>query len=128
MIAVQKVAFREILESKQTLRNLLVMMIAWFTSCFGYYLMNFYIKYIPGNIYENNASSAIAQFFGVLSCGMISDYFGPRKALVISFVISSLGGYSLALGIEFFVKYIPYFVFFAVYGVASSFHIGYLAN
>jgi nitrate/nitrite transporter NarK len=85
------------------------------------------MKYMPGNIYQNACFSSIAQFLGVLSCGIICDKFGPRRALVISFSIAGLFGFFLAIAMQN-VELVPYFIFCASFGIGSSFHIGYLAN
>lgn len=124
----KSVNFKDIMNDNETTKKLTVMVIAWFVSCYGFYLMNFYMKYIPGNIYENSIYASIAQFIGVLSSGAFCQKFGPRKALVASFSIASFFGYSLALSMWKFPETIPFFVFFASFGIASSFHIGYLAN
>ena len=104
------------------------MVISWFVSCYGYYLMNFYLKYIPGNVYWNSCIAAIAQLLGVASAGAICEIYGPRKTIVATFSTASVFGYSLALAVMYAPQTIPYFVFFAFYGIASSFHIGYIAN
>ena len=35
--------------------NLVMMVVCWMVASFGYYLINFYEKYIEGNIFVNNA-------------------------------------------------------------------------
>jgi hypothetical protein len=32
--------------------NLLSMVMIWLNCTFGYYLVNFYIKYVPGNVFS----------------------------------------------------------------------------
>jgi MFS family permease len=103
------------------------MVIAWFVSCYGYYMMNFYMKYIPGNIYVNASTSAIAQLLGVASAGAICEVYGPKKTIIATFSMASIFGF-LSLSMWYVPESIPYFVFFASFGIASSYHIGYLAN
>ena len=48
------------LKDKTVLVNLVIMMVVWFASVFGYYLINFQLKYLPGNIHINSILSYVA--------------------------------------------------------------------
>jgi hypothetical protein len=43
-------------------RNLILAVITWSASMFNYYLNLFYIKYIPGNIYQNSLYVGLTDF------------------------------------------------------------------
>ena len=43
--------------------NLTIAMILWLAVAFGYYLINFEIKYIPGNLYVNVIMATTAEAF-----------------------------------------------------------------
>ena len=43
----------EFLKNRQNLKNGLIFILMAITCSFCYYLINFYVKYIPGNIYTN---------------------------------------------------------------------------
>jgi hypothetical protein len=51
-------------------RNLIIMAGCWLVGCFCYYLMTFYVKYIPGNIFQNVTFSASADIIGFIATGI----------------------------------------------------------
>lgn len=42
------------------------MLLNWGAVCFGFFLLNFFIKYLPGDIYINSIVSGLAAFFMLL--------------------------------------------------------------
>ena len=53
--------FREKLTSEKNLiHNLLMMIMAWVAGSFSFYLLNFLIKYMPGDIYYNSMVSGLS--------------------------------------------------------------------
>lgn len=57
--------------NKTLSRNLIIMAGCWLTGCFCYYLMNFYVKYLPGNIFQNVLFSSSADVIGFVATGFI---------------------------------------------------------
>ena len=49
----------------KNVRNVTVFLIAQVGATFGYYMLNFFIKYIPGDIYANEAAMAVAENLAV---------------------------------------------------------------
>lgn len=47
--------------------NLLVMTIIWTASGFTYYLLEFYVKYFPGNVFFNKALFGVADACSILA-------------------------------------------------------------
>lgn len=71
----------------QVLFNMGMMIFAWSCVSFSYFLLNFYIKYIPGNIYENQMVSGLACFAFLIS-GPISKKVNNKHILTGSFVMA----------------------------------------
>ena len=42
--------------------NLAMMLVAWGSASFSFYLLNFFIKYMPGDIYINSIISGLSCF------------------------------------------------------------------
>ena len=75
--------------------NIILMSLCWLTTSFNYYMVGFLLKYFPGSIYVNGSISALSEVAATLSAGLIYAKFGVRKAFVISFGISALGGFGI---------------------------------
>ena len=51
--------------------NLIIMIMAWSASSFCYFVIGFYIKYIPGNIFNNAISTGVADAVSAFSVGIL---------------------------------------------------------
>lgn len=78
-------------------RNLIMMIIFWISCTACFYLMGYYIKYIPGNIYFNVFFMAIGDLLSPIFACLVAQYTSSKVSLSISFIIST-GGASLILG------------------------------
>jgi hypothetical protein len=52
-------------------KNLIILCGCWMASTFSYYMILFYMKYLPGNIFENTIYSSIADTVGYLFTGIL---------------------------------------------------------
>ncbi len=55
--------FKELLSNKDHYWNLIVMNVAWSSTSFGYYLISYYLKYIPGDIYTTIILASLSEVF-----------------------------------------------------------------
>jgi hypothetical protein len=44
------------------MHNLIMMIVSWVAASFSFYLLNFFIKYMPGDIYINSIISGCSAF------------------------------------------------------------------
>jgi hypothetical protein len=51
--------------------NLIIMIMAWSASSFCFYIIGFYIKYIPGNVFHNVVSTSVADAISSIAVGFI---------------------------------------------------------
>ena len=77
--------------------NLIIMILSWSASSFCFYIIGFYIKYIPGDIFVNMITTCIADVISSIVAGVIAQYIGTQRTLFGSFAISALGGVCLNL-------------------------------
>lgn len=105
------------------------MTLVWLATSFGYYLILTLVNTFD-DVYEvaitNNVSEILAYFLS----GLFYERIGVKLSLIVSFVISALGGGLLlvwGLGHE---ESTWFFVFFllAKFGVTCTFNINYSAN
>jgi len=72
--------------------NLMLMTAVWVAASFNYYLISFYMKYVPGDIFVNNSVSCVAELAAdLLSCLFVSR-LGIKKSFVGSFILAAVGG------------------------------------
>ncbi len=64
--------------------NLILMIINWSCVSFFFYLLNFFIKYMPGDIFINSIISGLACFTMLLQ-GPLQKRFSSKFGLIVSF-------------------------------------------
>ena len=95
-IASTKSDFWSLFEIKMYVINIIMMNIAWSASSFTYYMVGFYIKYIPGDIYKNVIISCLSESFACLISGFIAVIFGTKNTLLVCFAMGGIFGICLA--------------------------------
>ena len=82
---------------KSLLINLILMTVFWTAGSFNYYIITFYLKYIPGNIYVNTTLSSFAEVAAYIGSGLLFNIFGVKLSYMISFWLATAGGILLSL-------------------------------
>ena len=100
----------------------------WTTSSFCDYLLTFYLKYIPGNIFVNTSCSTFASLIGHAASGVVAKKFGIKIAFFVSFILASLGGLLLIFLYNADGLVIGVFVLFAKFGCSFAFNLVYFAT
>ena len=60
------------------------------TASFDYYLIGFYMKYIPGNIFVNTIMSSVAECIATFTTGCIVKCAGPRNSMIQALCLSAV--------------------------------------
>ena len=108
--------------------NLILMTVFWTSSSFNYYIITFYLKYIPGNIYVNTSLACIAEVIAYLCSGFVMNIFGVKLSFIISYVLAATGGILLVIFFNAEGILIAVFVLFAKFGISFAFNLTYLAT
>lgn len=82
--------FNNLTDDRVHFANLVIMNVAWSSTSFGFYLISYYMKYIPGDIYTNVVLSALADCLSSFFSGYLITKVGTQKTLVVSFFISGI--------------------------------------
>ena len=76
------------------LTNLIIFVYLFCAASFNYYLLNFYLKYMPGDIYENSIVSSISETIAhymagcmVLKIGAVHTLSGTNLLAAISGIV-----------------------------------------
>ena len=108
--------------------NLLCILFLWIVSTFDYYLINFQLKYIDGDIYQNTIVSSVSEVTAYLVSGALYDKIGPKVSFIGSFAIGIVGSLFYILFSEANKSLVPLMVLGTKFGISSCFNCVYLAN
>jgi len=111
---------------RKVIFNLVVMTFIWCAVGFGFFLVNFQLKYLPGSIYTNCLASGASGFCAILIGGFVYKKLGLKPALQMSFLISLIGAI-LILSLDT-PTLMPVFTVLANFGMASGFTILFVSN
>ena len=106
----------------------------WLLSSFNFYLITFYLKSFPGNVYINSACFATADMVAFLSSGIILSKTTIRQGLTFSYSLSCIASFTYLFmyrkadtndTIRDYV--IPLIIAFCRIGGSMSYNIGYIS-
>jgi len=108
--------------------NLISSVMCWLLSSFNFYLITFYLKSFPGNIYVNSLCFAGADMLAYVSSGVLLSKITVSQGFTLSYALSVFGG---VLYLLFYTSsnefVIPVIVTFTRIGGSMSFNIGYIS-
>jgi len=107
--------------------NLLLMTVFWTTSSLNYYIVLYYLKYVPGNIYVNAALSCTADIASHLILGGLMKKLGVRISFMIAFGLAASGSCLLVIFFKADGALIAVFVMLAKFGIGMAFGLSYLS-
>jgi len=94
---------------------------------FNFYLITFYLKYFPGNIFTNSLSFAASDLLSYIFSGLVLKKATTTQTLVLSYLISCIGGV-LYICFHNFTSLIPLFIVLSRMGNSMSFNTVYVTN
>lgn len=103
------------------------MTIFWTTSSLNYYMILFFLKYIPGSIFVNSSLSCMADIIAYVLSGFIFRTFGVRLSFIIGFLLAACGGLLMVIFFNSDGALIAIFVLFAKSGIALALNLCYIA-
>jgi hypothetical protein len=71
--------------------NLLYFAILWSVGFFGYYLLNFQLKYLPGNIHANNVASGLSELISII-LPLYLERLGVKISMILALLMTVIGG------------------------------------
>ena len=89
--------FLSLFYDKTYLVNMIMMNIAWCASTFTTFMIGFYIKYIPGDIYTNVIISSLSESTACLVSGVFGVLIGTKWSLSLSFLMGGIFGILLCI-------------------------------
>jgi len=108
--------------------NLIIMILSWSASSFCFYIIGFYIKYIPGDVFVNVITTCIADAVSSIGAGLIAQEIGTQRTLFGAFALSSLGGVCLILTDTNNSIQIMVLIMATKFGINIAFTLSYIIN
>ena len=73
---------------KNTLFNTIIMITVWVCTSLTFYMFNFFIKYMPGDIYFNSIVSSFSVGALILQ-SWLAQTIGPKRSIMFTFVVTT---------------------------------------
>jgi len=108
--------------------NLCLMAVMWSVASMNYYVISFFLKYIPGNIYVNTSISSISEIVAYICSGFVLKIFGIKYSFLLSYVLAAIGGAFMVFFSTAGGNWTAFFVLFAKFGISFAFNIAYLST
>jgi hypothetical protein len=121
-------SIKNLIKDRTMLVNLVVVLFLWVASAFDYYLINFQLKYIDGDIYVNTVVSSVSEVTAYIVSGAVYDKIGPKISFVTSFVIGIIGSLFYITLSSSYKSMVPFMVLGSKFGISGSFNVVYLVN
>lgn len=117
------------LKDRLNLTNLGIFIFLFSSASFNYYLINFYLKYIPGNVYVNTIVASIAEFVSTLIAGSIVKYLGIKNTISSAFALNCISGVILWIAEKLdSTGSVPVIILAAKFGNCASFGLLYMST
>jgi hypothetical protein len=123
-----KSSWRIIRESKQTSVNLICMILVWVSASFCFFLINYQLKYLKGDIFVNSMVSSSSEMVAYGLSGALMKLLGIKKNLAISYILAILGMVCFITIPTQDQLWLSIFVMGSKFGISSAFNIAFLGN
>ena len=110
---------------------MVIIVLAWSASASCFYIIGFYIKYVPGDPFRNVIVISIGDALSSIAAGSISQGIGAKNTLFLSFSLAAIGAIALMFAAhttdsEYDKILIPIFVLITRFGINSAFTLCYI--
>lgn len=118
-----------LMESPQHLRSLIAVIGLWVYSSFNYYLIGYYVKYFPGDIFVNFLMMTIAEVIAPLLLRYIQHKFITKFVMKYLLIGASVSSIAYIVNTHFgWVVLVPYIILAIRIFVKCTYSLGYYAN
>jgi len=112
--------FSTLIKKNVYMTNFIVMNLSWAAAYFSYYTIGFYVKYIPGDVFENVTISCLSEAASCLISGVIASFIGSKLTLFLCFMTGGIFGSALVFVSPANNKLILAFLLMTKFGVSSA--------
>lgn len=91
-----------------------------------YYIMTYFLKYIPGNFYVNTTVNGFSSIVAYGTSAIVFKKFGGKISFMVSYAIAIVGGICIMSFEQFGGLWMAFFVLLASFGISFAFNIAYM--
>ena len=118
---------KDLIKIRKHVINLCILSFVWTASAFNYYLINFLLKSIKGDVFVNITVASASEIVAYILGGIAYQKVGIHLTLSVAFTISCLGSITLLIW-QSHTALVPFMIMATRFGVSATFNICYLAN
>ena len=107
--------------------NFWILALMWTSSDINFYTINFYMPYVPGDIYLNTTYSIASEILANLASGVIFNVLGVKYSFVTGYVLASIGSLLIATS-NSQGHLMGFYVLFAKLGISYTFNVAYIST
>lgn len=118
---------KDLCANKRIRSNMFFAAFIWCALIVNYYIVAFYLKYFPGNIFQNSFTMAFSDIVSYMISGLVLKTLGLTRSVIISLATAALGS---VLYLFFFhvPGLIPVFIILCRVGNSMLLNIMYVTN
>ena len=92
-------------------------------------MINFYLKYIPGNVFVNTIIASLSEAVSTLLSGLIVNLAGPRNSITLVNSLAGIATIGLWIAeVQEWLKEVPALILLAKFGVCAGFAMLYMST
>ena len=111
------------------LSNLLIFIYLFCAASFNYYLLNFFLKYLKGDVFTNSAVSSIAETIAHALAGVIVLKIGAIRGLFLSNTLSAVAATLLWISFVYdWTSIVPVGILAGKFGTGAAFCMLYMST
>ena len=107
--------------------NFWILALMWTASDFNFYTINFFLPYVPGDVFLNTTYSTLSEVIACFSSGAIYNMLGVKKSFILGYCIASMGSLLIATT-ESEGHLMGFYVLFAKLGISYTFTVAYIST
>jgi len=106
--------------------NFWILALFWSASSINFYTANFYMPYVPGDVFVNTFYSSLSENVANLSSGIIFGMLAIRPSFFIGYAMAAIGGLLIMTAPEG--GLMAFYVLLAKFAITYTFNIAYMST
>ena len=113
-------------DSKVMMINFWILALFWSASSINFYTVNFYMPYVPGDVFVNTFYSTLSENAANLASGVIFGILGIKPSFLIGYAFAAVGGLLIMTGPDG--QLMGIYVLLAKFAITYTFNIVYMST
>ena len=76
--------------------NFCVLALMWTVSDINFYTINFFMPYVPGDVYLNTTYSTLSEIIANIASGVIFNKLGIKYSFILGYLLAAIGSLLIA--------------------------------